>query len=242
MVGNNPSEYKGDLRPVERVCYDTIRGSGLGSHWPADNLVDVDTFLGRIRVKTGRLFDLPTEAQWEYACRAGTTTAFNNGKDLTDPYLKSDNMYEIGRYGANKNDGKGGYAQHTTVGSYPANGWGLYDMHGNVAEWCRDWLVEDLGSEAVVDPIGPLQKDAKTVRIVRNGISLNNVQFRGIRGGGWSNDNSSFHQSGWRSCATQAYHTAVPAGEPSFSSYNVWHYSACNDWGFRLMCEANVAE
>ena len=246
VMGTNPSEYKGDMRPVERVCYDMIRGSSIGANWPTDNLVDSNTFLGRIRVKTGRVFDLPTEAQWEYACRAGTTSTLNSGKSLSDDYLKSDNMFELGRYGANLKDGRGGYEQHTTVGSYPANEWELYDMHGNVAEWCRDWVADDLGCYAVVDPVGPTKDAAKIVRIERRYWTYStswrsnskDFRFRIMRGGSWANSNPTAHRSGWRGVATQDYHTTVPSGEPSYNGN--WYYSPCNDWGVRVMCEASA--
>ena len=173
IYGSNPSKYKGDTRPVECVSYDTIRGTGstAGTGWPAyGHAVDSGSFLGKLRAKTGKTFDLPTEAQWEYACRAGTTTALNTGKNLTSTD-KDSAMDEAGRYGYNENDGKGGYSEHTKVGSYLPNAWGLYDMHGNVYEWCLDWYTSDLGSSAVTDPKGP-----------------SSGSHRVLRGGAWSND------------------------------------------------------
>ena len=173
IYGSNPSYYKGDTRPVGYISYDTIRGTGstAGAGWPAcSNAVDSDSFLGKLRAKTGQTFDLPTEAQWEYACRAGTTTALNTGGILTSPE-QDPAMDEAGRYYYNHNDGKGGYSEHTKEGSYPPNAWGLYDMHGNVYEWCLDWWKEDLGSSAVTDPMGPPSGSARV-----------------LRGGGWGSD------------------------------------------------------
>ena len=145
----------GDTRPVNNVSYDTIRRTGSSAGWPTNgHAVDSGSFLGKLRAKTGQTFDLPTEVQWEYACRAGTTTALNTGKNLTSTG-KDSAMDEAGRYYHNSSDGKGGYSEHTRVGSYPPNAWGLYDMHGNVYEWCLDWWKEDLGSSAVTDPKGP---------------------------------------------------------------------------------------
>lgn len=171
IQGSNPSYYKGDTRPVENVSYDTIRGTGgtAGAGWPAyGHAVDSGSFLGKLRAKTGKTFDLPTEAQWEYACRAGTTTALNTGKNLTSEEQDSA-ANEAGRYKYNQNDSKGGYSSnHTKVGSYLPNAWGLYDMHGNVWEWCLDWWKEDLGSSAVTDPKGP-----------------NSGSYRVGRGGSW---------------------------------------------------------
>ena len=154
VYGSNPSNYQGDTRPVEKVNYGILRGESKGAGWPSSNEVDEDSFLGKLRAKTGRDFDLPTEAQWEYACRAGTTTALNTGKNLTWPSQDSA-MDEAGRYLSNQKDGRGGYSEHTKVGSYLPNAWGLYDMHGNVRECCLDWYQKDLGNSAVTDPKGP---------------------------------------------------------------------------------------
>ncbi len=154
VYGSNPSNYQGDTRPVEKVNYGILRGESKGAGWPSSNEVDEDSFLGKLRAKTGRDFDLPTEAQWEYACRAGTTTALNTGKNLTWPSQDSA-MDEAGRYLSNQKDGRGGCSEHTKVGSYLPNAWGLYDMHGNVRECCLDWYKKDLGNSAVTDPKGP---------------------------------------------------------------------------------------
>jgi formylglycine-generating enzyme required for sulfatase activity len=164
VMGGNPSYYKGDTRPVENVSYKDIRGSSLGAGWPSGgHAVDADSFLGKLRAKTGGLlFDLPTEAQWEYACRAGTTTALNSGKNLTDKF-ECPNMSEVGRYYLNRGDGKGGYSEHTKVGSYLANAWGVYDMHGNVYEWCLDWRG-DYPTEQVSDPSGATSGSRRMLR------------------------------------------------------------------------------
>jgi uncharacterized repeat protein (TIGR02543 family) len=78
IMGSNPSCYKGDMRPVENVNYNTIRGSSNGAKYPSSLLVDATSVLGKLRSKTGLDIELPTEFQWEYACRANTTTPFNN--------------------------------------------------------------------------------------------------------------------------------------------------------------------
>lgn len=136
VMGANPSCYKGDKRAVEGVSYNMIRGESAGAGWPGSSAVDATSFLGKIRARTAiDSLDLPTEAQWEYACRAGTTSDYNNGGS-TEADLKT-----LGRYSGNQNDGRGGYSGSgtTTVGSYAPNAWGLYDMHGNAYEWCLDW-------------------------------------------------------------------------------------------------------
>ena len=155
ITGNNPANYQGDVRPVERVSYNMLRGTNKGAAWPANNEVDEESFFGILRAKTGMNFDLPTEAQWEYACRAGTTTALNSGKNLSDD-KQCDEMAEVGRYwhnggGDEGDDGK--YIAHTKVGSYLPNAWGLYDMHGNVYEWCLDWWG-DWNGDPATDPKG----------------------------------------------------------------------------------------
>jgi len=161
VMGVNPSCYKGLDRPVESVSYDMIRGNVTGCKYPAHNQVDPSSFMGVMRAKTGILFDLPTEAQWEYACRAGTSTAFNSGKDYS-----RNNLNEVGRNQDNCKDGKGGYSEHTCVGSYRPNQWGLYDMHGNVSEWCLDWWQDNLGSSATTNPVGG---DSGSYRVCRGG-------------------------------------------------------------------------
>ena len=171
VTGRAPSKLKGYMRPVESVTYNDLRGAVLGANWPEHIQVDAESFFGKIRARTGITFDLPTEAEWEYTCRAGTGTALNSGRNLS-AINECYNMAEVGRYGGNKNDGKGGYTYgHTVVAMYKPNVWGFYDMHGNVAEWCRDWWQNRLTDQAV-DPKGA---ESGTYRIIRGG----NCQFRG---------------------------------------------------------------
>jgi formylglycine-generating enzyme required for sulfatase activity len=153
IMGNNQSYFEDATswmtRPVEQVsCYDIRENAATNksdprSDWPKNTEVSSLSFMGHLRTKTYiRTFDLPTEAQWEYACRAGTQTTLNNGKNLADMYIDT-NLGELGRYYSN--GGKGYKRDGTTtimtapVGSYKPNAWGLYDMHGNVSEWCFDW-------------------------------------------------------------------------------------------------------
>ncbi|MBR6021296.1 MAG: endonuclease, partial [Kiritimatiellae bacterium] len=142
-TGENPSEHQGAMRPVEKVSYEMVRGAKAGAEWPSGRAVDAGSFLGVLRAKTGLAFDLPTEAQWEHACRAGTETALNSGRDLSGGN-ECGALAVLGRYCYNgglagESDGKGGNdSAHTAVGCYEPNAWGLYDMHGNVREWCAD--------------------------------------------------------------------------------------------------------
>ena len=157
-----------DARPVEQVSYNAIRGSSAGAGWPASGAVDASSFLGLLRARTGLAFDLPTEAQWEYACRAGTTTALNSGYNLTSTGQDA-RMDAVGRYWYN---GGSGYTQSgdtsdtsvgsAKVGSYLPNAWGLYDMHGNVWQWCLDWYGNYPGT--VSDPKGASSGSARVIR------------------------------------------------------------------------------
>ena len=144
-----------DMRAKGKVSYNAIRGENAGAGWPSSSTVDATSFLGKLREKSGKDFDLPTEAMWEYACRAGTTSAYNNGGD-TEADLKT-----LGRYNGNNNDGRGGYSGVTVVGSYAPNSWGLYDMHGNVWEWCLDWYR---GSFTGADPVGAASGSYRVIR------------------------------------------------------------------------------
>lgn len=128
------------------------------------------SFTGRLRVRTGiDTFDVPTGAQWEYACRAGTTTSLNSGVNITSTVydanldLLARNKHNVISYLTQNVDDSQGTAK---VGSYLPNAWGLYDMHGNVWERCRDWYIANLGSAAVEDPAGP---SSGTERIMRGG-------------------------------------------------------------------------
>ena len=180
----NKSAFKGDYRPVERVPYNTIRGMASTSNhtydWPWTDNVDPNSFMGKLRAKckakdsSGNYtesvegFDLPTEFQWEYACRAGTTGAFNttNAYDNTKSAEQEAQLKLLGRYKSNQTDRKGDFnANHTVVGSYLPNQWGLYDMHGNVWEWCLDWYQMDVSSlKQFVDPKGAVDGSTRVRR------------------------------------------------------------------------------
>lgn len=208
VMGDTPSGCKGNARPVENVSYNVIRGTVNGAAWPTHNQVDANSFMGRLRSKVNMLFDLPTEAQWEYACRAGTSTALNNGKDLTD-----DNLSEVGRFQKNRGDGKGGFSDfHTTVGSYLENAWGLYDMHGNVAEWCLDWYVQKFGTIIQGDPVGGSTGSQRV-----------------LRGGSGHDHNGNYGEA--RFCRSSSRLSAAPNETHKYEYYKAY------DWfGFRVVC------
>jgi formylglycine-generating enzyme required for sulfatase activity len=145
VMGSNPSYFKdkGDNYPVERVSWN-----------------DVQEFLWKLNAATGKRYRLPTEAEWEYACRAGSTTPFNTGNNLTTSQANYDGNYP---YNGNA---KGTYLQRTQpVGSYSPNAWGIYDMHGNVWEWCSDWYG-DYSTSAQTNPPGP---SSGSLRVLRGG-------------------------------------------------------------------------
>jgi formylglycine-generating enzyme required for sulfatase activity len=163
---------------VKRPTIFNERRGGSPDH-PRENLLwnEAVTFCDKLsqqpeEKKSGRRYRLPTEAEWEYACRAGTTTPFNFGKSLS---AKQANFNGNFPYGGVE---KGPYVRLTAkVGSYPPNAWGLYDMHGNVAEWCSDYYDRDYyKSSPKVDPKGP-----------EKGVLATDYNdfYRVIRGGCW---------------------------------------------------------
>lgn len=134
VMGKNPSATKGAKLPVTRVSWE-----------------DCQEFIKKLNAKTDGGYRLPTEAEWEYACRAGTTTAYSFGDKITPK-------------DANYLDSELGKPVAVPIGSYKPNAFGLYDMHGNVWEWCEDWYG-DYPEGAVTDPKGP----AKKGRVLRGG-------------------------------------------------------------------------
>jgi formylglycine-generating enzyme required for sulfatase activity len=136
--------------PVEKVTWDDAMG-----------------FCKKLSTRSGKTFDLPTEAEWEYACRAGTTTPFHYGKQLMFDDANFDSKFP---YGVREEIPS--LARTTAVGSYAPNAWGLYDMHGNVNQWCKDWYGP-YGDGPQRDPQGKVAKENESTkdwrRVVRGG-------------------------------------------------------------------------
>jgi formylglycine-generating enzyme required for sulfatase activity/serine/threonine protein kinase len=148
IMGENPSRFSGNDRPVEQVSWN-----------------DAKTFCDRLSDRSGRRYALPSEAEWEYACRAGTTTPFHFGPTLSDRIAnyRATSTYGSGRAGTDREE-------TTDVGSFPANDFGLYDMHGNVWEWCADHYRESY--EGVPTDGSPF-------------LTNNNSALCVLRGGSW---------------------------------------------------------
>jgi len=184
------------MRPVENVSYNEIRNAANSTtantayDWPADP--NPGSFLGKLRTKTGIDFDLPSEAQWEFAARAGNgDTKWGDGSGIMNTDT-DENLDKLGRYernGGKVQDGSsyanpeqscGATNGTAVVGSYAPNSWGLYDTHGNVWEWCLDWYAADvtgIGGKVNIDPTTPA-----------NTLSGNPTSSadRASRGGRWS--------------------------------------------------------
>ncbi len=133
VMGNNPSRFKGDNLPVESISWH-----------------DAVEFCRRLSRQTGQHWRLPTEAEWEYACLAGSTGKYCFGNNET--LLKDYAWY-----------GKNSDSKTHPVGEKLPNNWGLHDMHGNVWEWCQDWYAP-YSSNTATDPQGPADGDYRVLR------------------------------------------------------------------------------
>ncbi len=150
IMGNNPSRFEGDKRPVESVSWEEAK-----------------EFCDRLSKKTGREYRLPTEAEWEYACRAGTTTPFHFGETISTELA---NYYGEAAYGEGV---KGEYRGETTpLGEFPANKFGLCDMHGNVWEWCEDDWHENY--EGAPNDGRAWRSESGRIKVLRGGSWLYN--------------------------------------------------------------------
>ncbi|MCL2808715.1 MAG: formylglycine-generating enzyme family protein [Treponema sp.] len=164
IMGTNPSNFRGENLPVEMVTwFDAIDYCNRRSQ--REGLTPAYTITNRVPAtgnpitsatvtwnRNANGYRLPTEAEWEYACRAGTTTAYNTGNTITS------------------NNANFNYNRSTTtnVGSFPPNQWGLFDMHGNVWEWCWDWY----GDYSFVNTTDPMGASSGSDRVLRGGSWL----------------------------------------------------------------------
>ena len=207
---------EGDMRPADNVCYNELRLVATNTSavttadiaaysWPSAPAPT--SFLGFLRARTGLDFDLPSEAQWEFAARAGHGSGYWGDGSRVMNVDRDTNLNGLGRYDKNNLSGsntseaylpdRGGTA---IVGSYTPNDWGLYDMHGNVFEWCLDWYAADIvtaadssgnsyGGRVNIDPANPT--------CFLSGASAPSGATRVIRSGGMSNK-ASLARSGYR--------------------------------------------
>jgi len=151
VMGTEPGRFKGDRLPVEQVSWN-----------------DCQAFIQNINEQTAWTFRLPSEAEWEYACRAGTMTPFHYGPTLSTDQANYDGNFTYG------NGEKGIYREETTeAGTFEPNAWGLYDMHGNVREWCAD-------------PYHDTYAGAPSDGTARSGLPEENT--RTLRGGSWASE------------------------------------------------------
>jgi formylglycine-generating enzyme len=197
----NRSRFRGPDDPVENMIFDDAVG-----------------FCNRLTAlaeekKAGRAYRLPTEAEWEYACRAGTTTPFHYGESLSSTQANFNGNFP---YGTTE---KGPYLRRTAkVGSYQPNAWGLYDMHGNVSVWCSDWYDPDYyKTSPKADPKGPDKGVVPTG--YKNRDTPGEGQFyRVIRGGSWVDEG--------RACRSAYRYRAMP-------------HEAYQIVGLRVVCEVS---
>jgi formylglycine-generating enzyme required for sulfatase activity len=196
-LADDPSRFKGNNRPVEQVSwYQAVE------------------FCARLSKNTGHNYRLPSEAEWEYACRAGTTTPFHFGQTITTDQVNYNGDYTYG------NSRKGIYRVETTdVGTFPPNAFGLYEMHGNVWEWCADpWHSNYQG--APTD--GRVWDEEDNDNRYQNSVDLlvmsrNDDRSRLLRGGSWGN-NPRYSRSAFR--------------------YYIAPVTRSSDLGFRFVCVA----
>jgi formylglycine-generating enzyme required for sulfatase activity len=195
VMQNNPSVFRGKDHPVDSVSWEDVR-----------------IFLQRLNaLLPGLNARLPTEAEWEYACRAGTSTAFSFGSRITAEQVNYNGQFPC-RCAA-----KGLFRRRTVpVRSLPANAWGFYEMHGNLWEWCQDWWLEDLGPEPALDPHGPEQGE---FRVVRGGswfLGGKGVRsaVRGKFGPDFSSDRIGFRIACGQNPESGSSEKAIPADRP----------------------------
>ena len=192
VMGSDPGNGSSLTCPVNNLTLWALIGDNI---WPSvSNTVATGTFFAKIREKTGMLFNLPTDAQWEYACRAGTTTPYNVETNATVA------LSSIAWYSGNAS------SKVHPVGQKTPNAWGLYDMHGNVMEFCREVLNENLGTSARTDP---LNKEGTSTRfIIRSGSAYESA------------DNCRSARRGWRAASENC--ESYSPNNPKNDGFRLW--------------------
>ena len=164
VLGENPSQFKGEYRPVETISWNDCQAF----------IQALNSFHSELKVR------LPWEAEWEYACRAGTETPYSFGNEISFDKVNFKGLLRL-KVGNNsekwleKSSYKNSKQATADVKDYPCNEWGLYEMNGNVWEWCQDCWRDNLGTESVSNPQNERQ-------------SLGRSDFHVARGGAWSDD------------------------------------------------------
>ena len=173
VMGTNPERYNqawyhGDALPMENVSW-----------------MEANEFCRRLteqekkakRIPDNAIFRLPTEAEWEYACRAGTTTAFNNGKDFLQKGTNCPELAEVATFRFNSGGKRGRFNRTKPVATRRPNAWGLLDMHGNVAEWCEDNYT------VITPPVPETEKKSKKAKKQESEVVNDKASQKIIRGG-----------------------------------------------------------